>query len=312
MIIGSYVSIYAIPLLGYRICLMYSEIFCFIGWLILSFATNFLMFVLGSVLVGFFSGFAYQITFISRSEIPESGIRGIISTIISSSYMLGVLLGHLSDIILPWRIALKCCSLAPLLTAVVSMFVYPESPSWLLCQERTEEAENVFFRLRGVTVESQQEFKFMQEKQLILKERGILGTIGAICTKDFLVPFLIGCTLLTAQCASGYDVIVIYSVDLLSKMSLYVSPNNATILFDGVSLASCIVSCYVVKKTTRRGLLFFSIVGTILLLVLLMVISVYQFSAAAFTLSLCAYSAILNVGLVPISWLLVAEVSRYC
>lgn len=309
MVIGSYINIYTIPLLGYRFSLTFSEIFCFIGWLILSFATNFPVFIIGSILLGFFSGVAYQNTFVTRSEIPESEIRGIISTMISSSYMLGVLLGHLSDILLPWRTALRCCSLAPLLTGILTMSVYPESPSWLLYQERAQEAENVFFRLRGLTPESQQEFKFMQEKQLILKERCISGTLRITCTKDFFVPFFIGIMLMTAQCASGFDVIAIYSVDLLSQISLYVSPNDATILFDSVNFASCMVSCYVVKKTTRRGLLFFSSLGTIVLLLLLIAISMYQFSAATFLLSLCAYSVILNVGLVPISWLLLAEVS---
>lgn len=308
MVVGAFVSIYIIPLLGYRSSLINSEILCVIGWLTLSFSEHFIIFILGSILVGFSSGFDFQILTISRGEILASEIRGILSSVITSSYMLGVLLVHLSAIILPWRIALKCCSLAPLLTAVASIFVYPESPSWLLYKERTEEAGNVFFSLREVTAESQEEFKFMQAKQSILRERGVLGSFKAICTKDFVVPFLIGSTLLTAQCVSGCDIIAIYSVDLLSKMS-YMSPDVATIFFDGLSIAACIVSCYMTKKITHRGLLFFSSVGTIVLLILLMVISVHQFSAAVFALCLCAYSAIVNVGLVPISWLLISEVS---
>lgn len=309
IVIGAYASIFIIPFLGYKIGLIFAEILSFVGWLCLSFAQHFLIFDLGCVLLGFSSGYAYQISLTCRAEIPESGIRGIISATITTSYQVGVLVGHVLAIMLPWRIALKSCSLLPLLAATFSLFLLPESPSWLLYKGRLKEAQQVFQRLRGETSESQQEFKFMQEKQSILRERGILGTFKATCTKEFVVSFIIGSVLLTAQSISGCDIMAIYSVDLLSHMSSLLRPDNATILFDLVSVVSSLVSCYVVKKTSRRGLLLGSTVGTVVLLILLMVMSVYQFSAAVFALCLCAYSALLNVGLIPLSWLLLTEVS---
>lgn len=308
MVVGTYSSIFLIPWIGYKISLVVTQILALCGWWILSFAVEFYQFEVGCILIGFSSGFAYQISLTCRIEIMARELRGIMSNVICSCYMFGVLLGHISPIVLPWRMAMKCCSTIPLLSMVLIIFFFPEIPSWYLSRGDSEKAKQVFFRLRGISNESEVEFLMIKEKQWKFGTLGIAGTLKNITSKKCFIPILIGSILLTAQSGSGYDVMVIYSVDLLKEMSSGIDPAQVTILFDSVSWLFCILSCLVVGSISRRKLFFISTIGTILILIVLMTVIVYEMSTTVFVVCLCIYTAIANLGMVPLSWLIMAEV----
>lgn len=308
MVVGTYASIFLIPWIGNKICLIITQILALSGWWILSFATEFYQFEVACILIGFSSGFAYQISLSCRIEIPARELRGVISNVIITGFMSGILIGHSSTIVLPWRLAMRCCSIVPLLSMAFIILFFPEVPSWYLWRGNIEQAKKVFFELRGVSKESMQDFQIIQKNHYKSGSFEIMKAFKKGTFKKFLVPLFIGSTLLTAQSGSGYDVMVIYTVDLLKEMSSKIDPAQVTILFDSVSCLFCSLSCFMVGKISRRKLFFVSTIGTILILVVLAAVIVYKMSVTVFLVCICIYTGIANLALVPLSWLIMAEV----
>lgn len=309
MILGSYIGLQIASCFGNKKCLILSDIMSISGWVCLSFASKFVTFVIGCTLVGFSGGMKNQISLTYRVEITDKELRGIVSTVITSSYMLGIFLGHLSAIIFPWRTAMRACSLSPII-CMFTIPLIPESPVWLLTKGRKEEAKKIFFWLRGQTPKSENEFSNMMKKQTESKCCSkIQNTLSKMCSKNFFIPFVISSVLLTAQCGSGYDVVVVYTEDILSNMSSQINTGNVTILFDIISLVFCIISCVFVKLMSRRTLFFLSSAGTMVTLTSLILIITYGWSADLLIVCLCVYTAFVNVGILPVSWLVLTEVS---
>lgn len=309
MILGSFLGLQIASWLGNKKCLILSDIMSISGWVCLSLASEFVTFCIGCSLVGFSSGMKNQISLTYRVEIPDKELRGIISTVITSSYMLGIFLGHLSAIIFPWRAAMRFCSIAPIIS-LLTIPLIPESPMWLLSHGRKEEAKEIFFWLRGQTPKNENEFSNMAKKQTESECCSqIQNTMSIMCSKKFFIPFVISSILLTAQCGSGYDVVVVYTEDILSNMSSQINTGYVTILFDIISLVFCTLSCVFVKLMSRRTLFFISSAGTIVTLTSLILIITYGWSADILTVCLCVYTAFVNVGILPVSWLVLTEVS---
>lgn len=311
MILGSYLGLLVAGCFGNKKCLVLTDIMSIAGWFCLSLASDFLTFGIGCTLVGFSSGMKTQVSLTYRVEIPEKDLRGIISTIITSAYMLGILMGHLSAIIFPWRAAMRFCSLSPIIS-LFTITLIPESPTWLLSHGYKDEAKKIFFWLRGQTPQSENEFSNMMKKQTGSEGCAEIGSnLRKMCSKKFFIPFVISAVLLTAQSGSGYDVLVVYTEDFLSNMSSQINTGNVTILFDIISLTFCILLCFFIKLMPRRTIFFCSSAGTVITLVLLILIIIYDWSGDILTLCLCVYTACVNLGILPVSWLVLTEVSTY-
>lgn len=309
MILGSFIGLQVASCFGNKKCLILSDTMSIIGWVYLSYASEFTAFGIGCTLVGFSSGIKNQISLTYRVEIPEKELRGVLSTVITSCYMLGILLGHLSAIIFPWRTAMRFCSLIPVISMFTITFI-PESPTWLLSHGYREEAKKVFFWLREQTVTNENEFGNMVKKQTESECcTEIQHSLSKMCSRKFFIPFVISSALLTTQCGSGYDVVVVYTVDILADMSSEINAAYVTILFDIISLVFCTLSCLFIKLMARRILFFLSSIGTMVTLTLLIVIIINQWSPEALTICLCTYTAFVNVGIMPVSWLVLTEVS---
>lgn len=308
MVIGVSLSTNFTRAVGNKLSILISNVIWICGWICLSIAEHFYFFILGCFLIGFSTGFGNKLAIYYLIEMPQRELRGIISVLNSACFAAGQMLGHLATIILPWRRGIQMCGVIPFLAILFLKFV-PELPNYLLTKDKLEQAEKNFFLLRGVSQESETEFASMVAKTKDILDGRKRSIFKIICSRKFLMPFFVSTTLFTAQSTSAIDCLVIYMVDILTKMSPTIDAKLVTILFDSLCVTFCILSCYLVKKFKRRELLLTGAVGTIITMILLILNMHFELPVYLLIIFLCIYNATVNLGVVPVVWLVPAEVS---
>lgn len=90
------------------------------------------------------------------SEIAPAAHRGALVTWANVALNMGVILGFLSGIVfagiddaVQWRYMLGAGAFLPLVMIVLSIFVMPESPRWLVQKQQHDKAAEVVQRIYG-------------------------------------------------------------------------------------------------------------------------------------------------------------------
>lgn len=307
MPLGGLTSPFLSRRLGKKKCLMLGNVLSFLGWLTLSVASNLSTFLIGCAIVGFSSGFTSNVSVPYLIEIPERRLRGSVAALNSTFQMVGIFVGHLLNLLLPWWSALRASSVVPILS-LCFIILSPESPNWLLHQGRFEEAKRNFFWVRGVNAETEEEFDLLLSRHMLDMGWKKSGVFQNLVSRKFLVPFFILAIMFGVQMGSGADVVTVFIVDMLKDLSKELDAHT-TIIFDMVAIMSCMFSCYLMRKVPRRPLFFSSAIATILSLLGLAAVVTFQLPTIYVILCMCAYTAALNIGVVPVTWLSLGEVS---
>lgn len=308
MPLGGLVSPFLSKRLGKKKCLMIGNVISFLGWLTLSAGSHISVFLVGCGIVGFAAGFNSNVSVPFLIEIPERRLRGSISALSTTFNILGILVGHLLSLLLPWRCAMRASAMVPILS-LGFILLSPESPNWLLRQGRFEEAKRNFFWVRGVNPESEEEFDELLSRHMLdvgWKKRGVFQNVAS---RKFLVPFFILAIMFGVQMGSGADVVTFFIIDILKELSPKLDTQQVVILIDVATVLFCVFSCYLMRKVPRRPLFFASAAGTILALLGIIATVAYKLPNVYLIVCLCSYTAALNMGVIPVTWLSLGEVS---
>jgi SP family facilitated glucose transporter-like MFS transporter 8 len=165
----------------------------------------------------------------------------------------------------------------------------PESPSWLLTQNRLKEAEEAFLWLRGTSPDAAGELEgLMKKHEITKKEENANNVENKFLTKlkinmekpEFYKPLGIILLCFFVMQFSGVNSVAFYTVSLMKNVT---GPGNeyfSMIIIDTVRVLSSFVACVLLKICYRRTLLMISGTGTSVLYVCTIVklISVIQTS----------------------------------
>ena len=119
------------------------------GAAIMSLAPSFQILMIGRLLAGIGLGFGVMIAPVYIAEISPSIARGSLTSFPEIFVNLGILLGYISNyafsglpVHINWRIMIGA-GILPSVFIGFALFVIPESPRWLVMQNRIEEARSV-------------------------------------------------------------------------------------------------------------------------------------------------------------------------
>lgn len=122
------------------------------GAAVMTFASSFQILMIGRLLAGVGIGFGVMIAPVYIAEISPTIARGSLTSFPEIFINIGILLGYVSNYAfsgLPvhtnWRIMLAV-GILPSVFIGFALFVIPESPRWLVVQNRVEEARSVLLR----------------------------------------------------------------------------------------------------------------------------------------------------------------------
>lgn len=140
---------------GRRWPLVGSGVVLIIGTIIQTAATNFVMFVLGRFVVGMGVGVLGVVSLLLLAEVSYPTHRAIITAMTSIFWPFGALVAALvtygtfkMESTWGWRIPSLLQGAFPIIQ-IALVFMTPESPRWLIDQNRHEEAEQVLIKYHG-------------------------------------------------------------------------------------------------------------------------------------------------------------------
>lgn len=204
------------------------------------------------------------------SEISPPKIRGKLVSLSQFAIVIGILLAYIFDYFLiditnSWRYMLLVPFIFSIIYMVLSTIYLPESPRWLVINNKKSEAKNVFEKIEGKKL----------AKKYINNIEESLSIKNKISFKYFLKGnirkiILIGLLLAIFQQVVGINAVITYAPMIFENIGI--QSQNAllqSILIGFVNFSATIIALWLIDKKGRKILLIYGAIGmTITLLYL--------------------------------------------
>ncbi|XP_028078912.1 probable polyol transporter 4 isoform X2 [Camellia sinensis] len=294
------------------------------GAVIMTLAPTFQILMIGRLLCGIGIGFGVMIAPVYIAEISPTIARGSLTSFPEIFINLGILLGYVSNyafsglsVHLNWRIMLAV-GILPSVFIGFALFIIPESPRWLVMQNRVEAARAVLL----TTIENESE---VEER---LGEILLAAGIGSAekyeekpVWRELLSPspalrrmLVTGFGIQCFQQITGIDATVYYSPEIFKVAGIAGNSKllAATVAVGVTKTAFILVAILLIDKLGRKPLLYISTIGmTICLFCLgltLLLLKHTPFGIGMAILSVCGNVAFFSVGIGPVCWVLTSEI----
>ncbi|KAJ0052253.1 hypothetical protein Pint_02219 [Pistacia integerrima] len=295
-----------------------------IGAGVMTLASSFQTLMIGRFLAGIGIGLGVMIAPVYIAEISPTIARGFLTSFPEIFINLGILLGYVSNYAfsglsehISWRVMLAV-GILPSVFVGFALFIIPESPRWLVMQNRVEEARLVLLKTNEIENEVEERL------QEILQAAGI--TDGEkyeekAVWRELLSPSPSLCRMLIAgfgiQCfqqITGIDATVYYSPEIFKEAGIENDTKllAATVAVGVTKTVFILFAMLVIDKLGRKPLLYISTIGmTICLFSLglsLTFLGKGQVGIAFAILSVCGNVAFFSLGMGPVCWVLTSEI----
>lgn len=294
------------------------------GAAIMALAPNFGVLLTGRLFAGVGIGFGVMIAPVYIAEIAPAIARGSLTSFPEIFINFGILLGYISNYVfsgLPahinWRIMLGV-GVLPSIFIGGALFIIPESPRWLVMQNRIDEAKVVLQK----TIDNEKEVE--EKLEDIQKAAGTMDSEKyeqKAVWKELLHPtpavrkmLIAGCGIQIFQQITGIDTVVYYSPTIFKNAGI---TNNTQLLAATVAVGftktlTILIAIFLIDNLGRKPLLYVSTIGmTTCLLGLSLSLAVLGQEPIGIRLALffvCGNVTFFSVGIGPICWVLSSEI----
>lgn len=237
---------------------------------------------------------------------------------ITFSISLGILFGHLLGTFLYWKDVAIICAIFPVTICIALSFV-PESPFWLLSQNRIEDAKESFRWLRGCSPEAQAEIENLVSKHNVTKreekalEMSAFGILKINLKKpEFVKPLGLILFFFMVMQFSGVNSVAFYTITLMKNIT---TDNEYLSMFiiDIVRVVMSLIACILLKICYRRTLVIVSGLGTTISMISVSLFlwmnksNPSELNSWGSMCFLIGYICFMSIGLFPLPWCLIGE-----
>lgn len=310
--------------IGRKWTIAFSAIVFQTGAVIMTLAPNFGVLMVGRLLAGIGIGFGVMIAPVYIVEIAPSIARGSLTSFPEIFINIGILLGYVSNFVfsglsahISWRVMLGV-GILPSAFMGFALFVIPESPRWLVMQNRIDEARAVLLQTNESETEVEER---LAEIQLAAGAVNANSYEAKAVWKEILYPsppvrrmLITGCGIQFFQQITGIDATVYYSPTILKEAGIKGNTQllAATVAVGFAKTLFILVAIFLIDKVGRKPLLYISTIGMTTCLLCLSVTLAFlgdqKIGIALAILSVCGNVAFFSVGLGPICWVLSSEI----
>ncbi|KOB67408.1 Sugar transporter [Operophtera brumata] len=226
------------------------------GWVLAFTAGSAAAILISETFQGLGTNSLLAVSMLSLSEMVAPKYRNVSMQMFGTVQSLGMALVGIMVRYVHWK-TISLIMLMPIIVALITACMWPESPSWLAHKGEFDRCEKAFIWLRGTDDVSKKELTELirAQKENLISEKGVKkSTIKQFWTqvtrRDFYLPGLHMFLLLNMMYWSGSAVVLIYSIDMMKKAT-----NNEDaaflggiainlILFVGVATSSVLVKFF--------------------------------------------------------------------
>ncbi|XP_037026137.1 facilitated trehalose transporter Tret1 isoform X2 [Bradysia coprophila] len=282
-----------------------------IGWAATVFASKVGVLYFARFVIGIATGGSCVVTPMFISEFAEMSIRGLLGTCFQLFLTIGILLVFVAGTLISWVSLSWVCGVVPVVF-VVGMFFVPESPTWLLKQERHTDATLALKWFWGKYCDAN---AAIQEIQNDLEASGGSGTIRDLLRNPTnRKGFIISIMLMFFQQFSGINAVIFFTVDIFQMAGSTLNPNYCSIIVGVVQVLMTFAAAALVERAGRKILL---IQSSAIMCLCLTVLGIYfkikdaGTDVSAFGLvplvSLVLFIISFSLGYGPIPWMMMGE-----
>lgn len=294
------------------------------GAAIMALAPSFTILMVGRLLAGIGIGFGVMIAPVYIAEISPAIERGALTSFPEIFINLGILLGYVSNyafsglpVHINWRVMLGV-GILPSVFIIFALIIIPESPRWLVMQNRIVEAKSVL--LKTINSEREVEERLAEIQQAAghanaekYEERAVWQELlnPSPGVKRMLIT---GCGIQCFQQITGIDATVYYSPTIFRDAGIKGNSEllGATIGVGCTKTLFILVAIFLIDRVGRKPLLYVSTIGmTTCLFGLGLTLSFMGTGPVGVKLAIfwvCGNVAFFSVGLGPICWVLTSEI----
>ncbi|KAF4363819.1 hypothetical protein F8388_000484 [Cannabis sativa] len=291
---------------------------------IMALSPSFAVLMIGRLLAGIGIGFGVMIAPVYIAEIAPAVARGSLTSFPEIFVNFGILLGYVSNYAfsgLPahinWRIMLGV-GILPSIFIGFALFVIPESPRWLVVQNRIDEARLVLCKTNGSDIEVEERLKEIQlAAGSVNAEKYEVKSVW----KEILKPspsvrrmLITGCGIQCFQQITGIDATVYYSPTIFKEAGIKGNTQllAATVAVGFTKTLFILVAIILIDKLGRKPLLYISTIGmTTCLFCLSLTLAFFgngKLGIILAILAVCGNVAFFSVGIGPICWVVSSEI----
>jgi len=207
-------------------------------------------------------GIASMLSPLYIAEISPADIRGRLVALNQLAIVVGILTSYLSNWLLVdiggdnWR-WMFAAEAVPAAVFVLTLLFIPESPRWLVKQERSEEAVSILLKV-GDEIHARDELRTIQDT--IHEEH---GRFRDLLRPQLRTPLVVGILLALLAHLTGIDIVIYYgpTIFIESGFESASSALMASIIIGVVNLLATFIGIALVDRVGRKPLLLIGMVG---------------------------------------------------
>lgn len=248
---------------GRKASLIVTEVPALIGWILIACATNVNMIYAGRFFTGLGSGMVGAPARVYASEVTQPHLRGMLTAFASVGVSTGVLIEYSLGSILSWNVCAGISAFLPL-AALLLMFLFPETPSFLISRNKPEEARLSLQRFRDKNYNLEKEMDLLlnfSNKNNIKRLTGFRETMTALLKPNAVKPFLILMLYFLIYQWTGTNAVTFYTAQIFQDSGTTINKYVATVMIGVVRLICTILACILCRRCGRRPMTMISSVG---------------------------------------------------
>ena len=282
-----------------------------IGSIVTAFAPSVEALVAGRVVLGLAIGVASFAAPLYISEMSPAAIRGALVSLNQLAITIGILLSYFVDYLFSatanWP-AMVAIGAVPGIVLGIGIFALPESPRWLVLNQKEQIASDVLKRIRNT---DQIDSELNDIKNSLSEEKGDWRELFAPHLRPALI---VGVVLGMFQQITGINTVVYYAPSIYKAAGL-TSDSVSILATTGMGIVMVlmtIVSLFLIDRLGRRPLLIIGNIGMALSLAALSLSFLFHINAEALKWigvgSTLIYVAFFAISLGPVCWILISEI----
>lgn len=190
------------------------------------------------------------------SEIAEVSTKGTLGAMFQLFLTVGIFVAFILGSVLSYSLFALACAVIVVLF-LLTFYWMPESPIWLVGQNRKQDAAAALSVLRGENYDAKQEMNEMQKTvdESVGKKPSISEMIQSPVTKKGMIASF---GMMFFQQASGVNAVIFYTVMIFQASGSSMAPEVASIVVALVQLVMSGVAALIVDRAGRKPLLMIS------------------------------------------------------
>ncbi|CAH0693826.1 unnamed protein product [Chilo suppressalis] len=260
---GCIVSGYLMDAIGRRLTLILTEIPLISGWVLIASAQNVPMLYIGRLLIGFGSGMVGAPARVYTAEVSQPHLRGMLGALASVGVSSGVLVQYVIGSATTWNVLAGISVVVPVLS-LLGMLMLPETPNYLLTNDKVDKAQASLKKMRGSTYNVNEEIQRMitfKEKNCVEPLKSPREIIKALLSPSALKPFSILAVYFFLYQWCGVNTITFYAVEVFEASGAALDKYWLTIAMGIIRVIFTVVGCILCRRCGRRPLTFVSAIG---------------------------------------------------